>query len=119
MAAHDSILAFRVKHMRDVNHHRRPALFVKSDLVYLSTKNLNLPKGLARKLVPKFVAPYKILEDFGNNSYHIELLPNLKCRGVHDVFHALLLHVYKPNDDRLFPGRLELQVIDGDVHDDK
>jgi len=29
-------------------------------LVYLLTKNLNLPKGRARKLCPKFVGLYKV-----------------------------------------------------------
>ena len=99
MAAHNSILAVRVKHTRDANHHQRSAPFAKSDLVYLSTKNLNLPKGLACKLVSKFVGPYRILEDFRNNSYHIKLPPNLKRRGVHDVFHMSLLRIYELNDD--------------------
>ena len=28
--------------------------------MYLSTKNLNLPKGRARKLCPKYIGPYKV-----------------------------------------------------------
>ncbi|KDR73783.1 hypothetical protein GALMADRAFT_33711, partial [Galerina marginata CBS 339.88] len=44
------------------------------------------------------------------NSYRIELPRNLKIRGVHDVFHSSLLRIHVPNDDRLFPGRLESQV---------
>ncbi|KAJ4468648.1 hypothetical protein C8J55DRAFT_524607 [Lentinula edodes] len=40
-------------------------------------------------------------------------LPNrLKQRGVHNAFHASLLRIHIPNDDRLFPGRLETQVAD-------
>ncbi|KAE9384840.1 hypothetical protein BT96DRAFT_757615, partial [Gymnopus androsaceus JB14] len=42
----------------------------------------------------------------------IELPQNLKKRGLHDVFHASLLRIHVPNDDRLFPGRLEHQVAD-------
>ncbi|KJA14722.1 hypothetical protein HYPSUDRAFT_100361, partial [Hypholoma sublateritium FD-334 SS-4] len=38
-------------------------------------------------------------------SYQIQLPPRLKQRGIHDVFHAALLRVHIPNDDRLFPGR--------------
>ncbi|KAF7298585.1 hypothetical protein MIND_00805300 [Mycena indigotica] len=34
----------------------------------------------------------------------------MKQRGVHDVFHASLLRVHLPNDDRRFPGRLENQL---------
>ncbi|CAL1702709.1 unnamed protein product [Somion occarium] len=112
MAAHDSILAARVKQTRDVNRRRRASPFEKGDLVYLSTKNLSLPKGLARKLVPKFIGPYRITEDFKNNSYRIALPPNLKRRGIHDVFHSSLLRIHIPNDDRLFPGRLDSQVME-------
>jgi hypothetical protein len=62
----------------------------------------------------KFVGPYKILEDFRNQSFRIELPPRLKQRGVHDVFHASLLRIHHPNDDRLFPGRLDNQ-LGGDI----
>ncbi|KAJ7154439.1 hypothetical protein C8R43DRAFT_858440, partial [Mycena crocata] len=43
-------------------------------------------------------------------SYQIDLPDNLKQRGVHDVFHASLLRIHVPNDDRRFPGRLECQL---------
>jgi hypothetical protein len=32
------------------------------------------------------------------------------CRGLHPAFHASLLRVHVPNDDRLFPGRLASQL---------
>ncbi|KAJ3475626.1 hypothetical protein NLI96_g11717 [Meripilus lineatus] len=112
MAAHDSILASRVKQTRDANRRRRPSPFVKNDLVYVSTKNINLPKGLARKLTPKFMGPYCINKDFGNNSYQLDLPSRLKRRGIHDVFHSSLLRVHEPNDDRLFPGRADNQIFE-------
>ncbi|KAJ7154445.1 hypothetical protein C8R43DRAFT_862234, partial [Mycena crocata] len=43
-------------------------------------------------------------------SFQVELPDNLKQRGVHDVFHASLLKIHVPNDDRRFPGRLECQL---------
>lgn len=82
-----------MKQTRDANKHRREAPFAQDDLVYISTQNITLPKGLARKLAPKFVGPSE-----------------LKQRGLHPVFHASLLRVHVPNDDRLFPGRLHSQV---------
>ncbi|CDO74640.1 hypothetical protein BN946_scf184822.g3 [Trametes cinnabarina] len=112
MAAHDSIIAARVKQIRDANRRRRPVPFAEGDLVYVSTKNIALPKGYAQKLAPKFIGPYRILRDFKNNSYRIKLPPTLKRRGIHDVFHASLLRVHEPNDDRLFPGRLDTQVFE-------
>jgi hypothetical protein len=77
-----------------------------------NTKNLSLPKGQARKLVLKFIGPYKLLRDFRNNSFELDLPPHLRQRGIHPVFHSSLLRAHIPNDDRLFPGRLETQVAD-------
>ncbi|GBE85306.1 Transposon Ty3-I Gag-Pol polyprotein [Sparassis crispa] len=98
MAAHDSVIAARVKQTRD---------------------NLSLPKGLARKFIPKYIGPYKILQDYGNNSYQVDLPRNLKRRGVHDVFHASLLRIHEPNDDRLFPGRLDSQIAELEDRDEE
>lgn len=114
MAAHDSILAARVKQTRDANRRCRPAPFTNRDLVYVSTKNMALPKSLAQKFIPKYIEPYKIVRDFGNNSYHLDLPSNLWRRGIHDIFHSSLLRVHEPNDDRLFPGQLDSQVAELD-----
>ncbi|KAJ3752801.1 hypothetical protein EV360DRAFT_5251, partial [Lentinula raphanica] len=47
-------------------------------------------------------------------SYRLELPPDLKRRGIHDVFHASLLRIHIPNDDRLFPGRSYEQLLGQD-----
>lgn len=110
MDAHDTVLKARVKQTVSTNKKRRVCPFVKGDLVYISAKNISLPKGTSRKLTPKFIGPYRISDDFGNNSFCIELPDNLKQRGVHDVFHSSLLRVHIPNDDRKFPGRRDDQI---------
>ncbi|KNZ71893.1 hypothetical protein J132_05718 [Termitomyces sp. J132] len=110
IAAHDSILVARTKQVRDANRKRRKVPFSKDDLVYLSTKNISFAKGLAQKLIPKFVGPYKITEDFGNQSFHLPLPMTMISCGVHGVFHASLLRVHIPNNDHLFLGRLDEQV---------
>ncbi|PBK73741.1 hypothetical protein ARMSODRAFT_869257, partial [Armillaria solidipes] len=56
------------------------------------------------------IGPYSILKDFGNESFRIALPSHLKARGVHNVFHALLLRIHVPNNDHLFPGHAENQV---------
>lgn len=112
MAAHDAILEARVKQTRAANRSRRPSPFSIGDFVYISTKNISFPKGRARKLVPKYIGPYKIAKDYGNNSYRVDLPDHLRQRGVHGVFHSSLMRVHVPNDDRLFPGRSEKQVAD-------
>lgn len=113
MSTHDSIIAARVKQTQDANRKRQSIPFWEGDLVYLSTKNINFAKGLARKLIPKYIGPYKVLQDFNNQSFKIDLPAHLKKRGVHNVFHASLLRIHVPNDDHLFPGRLDTQLGEG------
>ncbi|KIK12994.1 hypothetical protein PISMIDRAFT_18298 [Pisolithus microcarpus 441] len=112
MDAHDMIMKTRVKQTVGANKKHQECLLVKGDLVYISMKNINLPKGMSRKFVPKFVGPYQILEDFGNNSYRVELPDNLKQRGIHNVFHSSLLRIHVPNDDQKFPGRQDDQILE-------
>jgi hypothetical protein len=73
--AHDFIIEARVFQTRNTNtHHRKEPTILSGDLVYLSTKNLNLPKGRARKLCPKYVGPYKVAKaDLSNLMYTLEL----------------------------------------------
>ena len=47
LAAHDAIIAARVKQTRLANNRRKESPFVKGDFVYLSSQNLSLPKGRA------------------------------------------------------------------------
>lgn len=47
MVAHNQIIEARVKQTCQANKHRRQAEFAVGDLVYLSTKNLRLPKNRA------------------------------------------------------------------------
>jgi hypothetical protein len=114
MAAHDSILAARVKQTRNANRRRQLTPFSMGDLVYISMENIRFEKGLARKLLPKYIGPYKVIRDFGNHLFRIELPPRMKQRGVHDVFHASKLRIHIPNDDSLFPGRSDNQVWEYD-----
>ena len=107
-----SIIASRVKQTGMANRKWQIAPFNEKDFVYLSTKNISFPKGLTQKLIPKYIGPYKVLKDFGNQSFWIELPSHLKRRGVHDVFHSSLLRIHAPNDDHLFPGWMDTQLGD-------
>ena len=116
MAAHDSILAACMKQVRLANRKCRAVPFEEGDLVYVATKNMTFPKGLAHKLIPKFVGPYPITADFSNHSFHVKLPSTMRQRGIHDSFHASLLQIHHPNNDRLFPGRLFEQVVKPKEH---
>jgi len=58
------------------------------------------------------VGPHKITREITpNTSYEVELPSDLKRRGIHPVFHASLLRIHKPMDDRRFPGREFGQIV--------
>lgn len=61
--AHDAIIEARTLQTHHANKSCGEELLIAAgDLVYLSTKNINLPKGRAHKLCPKFIGPYKVLK---------------------------------------------------------
>ena len=90
--AHDTIIKSRIGQIRD--------------LVYLSTKNLSMPKGQARKLIPKFIGPMVVVGQHAmSNMYMLDLPDQLKACRVHPMFHMGLLQAHEPNDDTMFPRR--------------
>ena len=105
--AHDAIIDSRIHQAFQANKLRQQGPeFGEGDMVYLSTQNLALPKGRARKLMPKFIGPYKIIQCHPETSnYTLELPEELRVRRIHPNFHASLLRRHEPNDDALFPGR--------------
>ena len=63
MVAHDVIIANRVQQTFHANKKCQASdLYHVGDHVYLSTQNLTLPKGRVRKLVPKYIGPYKVVK---------------------------------------------------------
>jgi hypothetical protein len=91
--AHDVIIETRVfqTHWANKRRQEEPTI-LRSDLVFLSTKNLNLPKGRASKLCPKFVGPYKVLQAKPETSnYELELLTALQKQRINPMFHVSLL----------------------------
>jgi hypothetical protein len=106
-SAHDAIIASRVNQTHHANAHRREdPVFPIDGKVYISTKNLNLPKGRVRKLLPKFIGPYTILNrNPAKSTYTVDLPYELRARHIHPTFHVSLLRPHQPNNDKLFPKR--------------
>jgi hypothetical protein len=106
-AAHDAILTHRVFQTQQANKHRREDPPIKvGDLVYLSTEDLNLPKGRARKLQPKYIGPYPVtLVKPETSTYKLKLPPELAARGIFPKFHISRIKPHVPNDDERFPRR--------------
>ena len=91
--AYNVIIEARVFQPHHANNQQttKPRL-TKGDLVFLSTKNLNLPSGRVYKLCPKFIGPYKILEAKTETSkYTLELPTALRAQWIIPSFHVSLL----------------------------
>jgi hypothetical protein len=93
LAAHDAIIENHVSQMLHANKkHRASLVYWRGDQVYLSTQNLTLPKGRARKPVSRFIGPYQVTKAHNEAStVTIELPPELVSRHIMPTFHASLV----------------------------
>jgi hypothetical protein len=112
--AFDALLQTRVFQKATADKRRKAEPEIKQgDRVYLSTKDLALPKGRAGKLLPKFIGPYLVLDARPETSnYRLDLPEELRKRHIHDRFHVSKLRPYHANDETLFPGRAKIQPYD-------
>ena len=107
MDAHDTIIEHRVAQTHYSKKYWKPSIqYQPNDLVYFSTKNLTLPKGRAKKLLPRFIGPYKVLKAMNDSlNVTIELPQELKDRRISPTFDTNLVRPYVENNDKLFPRR--------------
>ena len=89
---------------------RREVVYEKEDQILLQTKNLKIKSSGSKKLLPKYIGPFKILDRIGTMAYKIELPAHMKC---HNVFHVSNLQPYR-TDGRVQPPPIPL-VIDDDL----
>ena len=70
----------------------RPQNFETGQRVLLSTKNLHIHQtSLSKKLLSRYIGPFKIVRKIGRQAYELELPSTMK---MHDVFHVSLLRLY-------------------------
>jgi hypothetical protein len=67
--------------------------------VLLSTRNLSFKGPGCRKLLPRWVGPFKVAARVGPVAYRLDLLPTMR---IHPVFHVSLLRPYV-SDGRVQP----------------
>jgi hypothetical protein len=105
--AHDSIIASQVFQTHYTNRLCREEHNLKvGDKVWLSTKNLAMPKGWARKLRLLFIGPFPILQAMPEKSnYWLKLPQEMTTWHIHSMFHIWLLCPFIDNDQTLFPKR--------------
>ena len=82
--------------------------------VLLSTKNLHIPSAGNKKLLPRYVGPFKILKVINDVAVKLELPEHMKC---HNVFHVSLIKTWnpetrdpKPPEPVMVEGHLEYVV---------
>lgn len=81
--------------------------FKPGDTVALNTANLQFKHG-CRKLLPKFIGPFEVLEAINPVAYRLKLPDTMK---IHNVFHTSLLKSYKPDPNhKIMPPPL---LVDG------
>ncbi|KAJ9519568.1 hypothetical protein QJQ45_000659 [Haematococcus lacustris] len=90
----------------DANPHRKSSdsVFQVGDRVLLSTMNLRNMVGKARKLLPRYVGPFRIEAHVGEDAVKLKLPPAMS--RIHPVFHVSLLRPYEGNFGRLPPTEL-------------
>ena len=92
---------------------RREKEFAIGTKILLSTKHLQLKVPGAKKLWPRWIGPYEIIQRVGPVAYKLRLPDNLK---IHDVFHVSLLAEYKadgtvqPPPAQLIDGQEEYEI---------
>jgi transposase InsO family protein len=83
----------RGRQSKHADRHRRDVTFKKGDDVLLSTKYITLKHPGTRKLLPRWIGPFTILDRIGNLAYRLKL-PESMSR-IHPVFHVSKLKPYK------------------------
>ena len=91
------------------NQHRRHVEYAVGDEVLLSTKNIRWRHPGTKKLLPRFIGPFKIVARIGPVAYRLELPEEYQ---IHNVFHVSLLKPYHASADAAQPPPPDW--IDGD-----
>ena len=104
----------RQKHV--VDKRSKDSEFSVGDMVLLSTLNIKLKFKGASKLLPKWIGPFKVLDQVNPVAYKLKLPNTLK---IHNVFHVSLLKaamfrpgcpVNPPPPPELIDGEFEYEV---------
>jgi hypothetical protein len=117
MAAHNAILNITSHHIDQTfqanRKHQESEIYAVDNCVYRLTQNLTLPKGRARKLVPRYIGPYHVTEAYNKAPTVTPELPeDLKNRCMSPTFHTNLVRWYIANNDDLFPHQEAKSLYD-------
>jgi hypothetical protein len=103
-----SLLAAQSRQKLFADQKRREVEYKVGDDLLLSTINFKLKHPGTRKLLPKWVGPFKVKERIGKVAYKLTLPDNLK---MHNVFHVQLLKPYR-TDGQVKPPPPPIEIDD-------
>ncbi|MCO5593221.1 hypothetical protein L7F22_047228 [Adiantum nelumboides] len=83
--ARKHLVTYKEKYVAKANEKARAEFFQAGNLVLVSSQNINLSANLTPKFNHRYYGPYRIVRDFNNVSYQLELPTNVR---IHNVFHA-------------------------------
>jgi RNase H-like domain found in reverse transcriptase/Reverse transcriptase (RNA-dependent DNA polymerase)/Retroviral aspartyl protease/Integrase zinc binding domain/Retrotransposon gag protein len=104
------LLAAQSRQKSYADQRRRPLEFTVGDHVFLRVSpTTGIGKSIkAKKLTPRFMGPFDIIERIGTVAYRIALPPQLS--NLHDVFHVSQLKKYHPDPSHVIePEKVEMQ----------
>ena len=107
------LLTAQIRQKSYVDRRSRPLEFEVGDNVFLKV----MPKrgvvkfGKQRKLAPRYIGPFEVLERVGTVAYRLVLPSSLS--GVHEVFHVSMLQKYTSDPAHLVDWGEIIVDIDG------
>ncbi|KAL0294537.1 UNVERIFIED_CONTAM: Transposon Ty3-G Gag-Pol polyprotein [Sesamum calycinum] len=104
-AAHDRQKSYADKHRREMGYEVGEKVFLK-----VSPWRGILRFGKQRKLSPRYIGPYEILERVGPLAYRLALPAELS--QIHDVFHVSMLRRYRSDPSHIL-REPEIEVSEG------
>ncbi|GBG69803.1 hypothetical protein CBR_g4632 [Chara braunii] len=104
--ARDQMAKTQQRMSQQANRQRLPCPFRAGNLVWVSAAEFILEQDISRKLLPKWMGPWPIIEPAGDApegpSFMIQVPSHLP---VYPVFHCSKLALYTPAEHDDFPGR--------------
>ncbi|GBG91505.1 hypothetical protein CBR_g52461 [Chara braunii] len=104
--ARDQMSKTQIRMSCQANRNRLPCPFCAGDLVWVSAAEFSLEQDISRKLLPKWMGPWRILSAVGDDlegpSFRIAVPPHLP---VHTVFHCSELAPFVSTESNEFHGR--------------
>lgn len=103
--------AAQQRQKRYADKHRSQVKVKVGDMVLLSSKNIKLKHPGSKKLLPKWIGPFKIIKQVNEVAFKLDLPANMG--RYHPVFHASLLQPYRHDGSTQPPPAIEVE--DGEL----